>query len=345
MTVCLRQSIPAAAPYSRATLGGRPSAARDFALGVAAMFALWAQCFACGTAMAARPAAAAASVVMTRAQQIKRGLALRPVAARIYVRSATAYGRVLNPQHLGALGARLQAAQAREQAAAAALGQLAGQGAGPGDPPPGASRRLRAARARLGAEQEALRAALRTARARWGAALARAALQGTADFTALASGQAALVELLVPNGLDGVPAPEHLRLRPLDNSGKPVMAQLLSRSPRLIPPAPGAGFFYRAASAALQPGLRVVARLPLSSKRVSGVLIPKSAVTWADGHAWAYVQTAPTRFVRRAVPTDRPMPGGWFVAQGWRPGERVVVRGAAALAARAAQTVAPSMQP
>jgi len=48
---------------------------------------------------------------------------------------------------------------------------------------------------------------------------------------------------------------------------------------------------------------------------------------WATGKAWAYVQIDDQHFARRAVPTAIEAPGGWFVRQALRPGERVVVTG------------------
>jgi hypothetical protein len=46
---------------------------------------------------------------------------------------------------------------------------------------------------------------------------------------------------------------------------------------------------------------------------------------------WAYVQTAPTTFVRREVRNYRPVLAGWFVDEGFVAGDRIVAAGAAAL--------------
>jgi hypothetical protein len=61
------------------------------------------------------------------------------------------------------------------------------------------------------------------------------------------------------------------------------------------------------------------------------VVIPRGALLRRDSQVWAYVQKAPTTFVRREVKGYQPLPAGWFVPGGFAPGERVVTAGAAAL--------------
>lgn len=56
--------------------------------------------------------------------------------------------------------------------------------------------------------------------------------------------------------------------------------------------------------------------------------MPTDAVVWWQGRAWIYVQRDPTLFARRELATDSPVPGGWFIAQGISPDQRVVTKGA-----------------
>jgi hypothetical protein len=67
------------------------------------------------------------------------------------------------------------------------------------------------------------------------------------------------------------------------------------------------------------------------SSGTSGVVVPRSALLRRDSRVWAYVQTAPSTFLRKEVVGYRPSPAGWFVADGFAPGDRVVIQGAAAL--------------
>lgn len=56
--------------------------------------------------------------------------------------------------------------------------------------------------------------------------------------------------------------------------------------------------------------------------------MPKEAVVWWQGRAWIYMQRDAERFARRELPTDSPVPGGWFVADAISPDQRVVTKGA-----------------
>lgn len=78
----------------------------------------------------------------------------------------------------------------------------------------------------------------------------------------------------------------------------------------------------------LRAGDPVTAWLTPSQKPAQGIVVPRDAVVWHEGKAWVYVQSAANQFVRREVPTDRPMKDGWFTAAGLSANERIVVRGA-----------------
>jgi hypothetical protein len=79
-------------------------------------------------------------------------------------------------------------------------------------------------------------------------------------------------------------------------------------------------------------GEMLTAEIPnVAASAAAGVVLPRSALLRRDSHVWAYVQTAPTTFVRREVRNYRPVLAGWFVAEGFAGGDRIVAAGAAAL--------------
>jgi hypothetical protein len=82
--------------------------------------------------------------------------------------------------------------------------------------------------------------------------------------------------------------------------------------------------------ATLAVGQLLSAQLP-ASESATGVVLPRGALLRKGSQVWAYVQTAPTSFVRREVTGFRPLEAGWFVSTGFAAGERVVSAGAAAL--------------
>ena len=113
--------------------------------------------------------------------------------------------------------------------------------------------------------------------------------------------------------------------------GAVTEAQFVSPYPRLDPRIQGPSFLYLTAHhAGLAPGLNLLAQLPVGHL-LRGVTIPESSVVWWKGKAWAYQQLAPDKFARQQVETNMAVPGGWFVATGFSPRQKVVVRGAQAL--------------
>ena len=97
------------------------------------------------------------------------------------------------------------------------------------------------------------------------------------------------------------------------------------------------------------PGPTVLALLPTPSglsygERLSaavasgaplpGAVVPAAAVVLAGGEPWCFVLTDDDVFVRRRVALDRPLEDGYFHAESFAAGERVVIAGAGLLLAR-----------
>jgi len=112
----------------------------------------------------------------------------------------------------------------------------------------------------------------------------------------------------------------------VDAPGRP--ARYVSPAPQGDSTLPGATYFYIASADGLRAGMRVAARMHVSGKSQSGVIIPSVAVVWHGGKAWAYVREDNDTFVRKEVMTDNEVPGGWFDAGNFEAGDEVVVSGA-----------------
>ncbi|TAM48567.1 MAG: multidrug transporter [Acidobacteria bacterium] len=171
----------------------------------------------------------------------------------------------------------------------------------------------------------ALAAQTAAARQRWGAVVSGWLERGSSELEALLAQRLRLVQITLPPGTALPTAPATAIVRA---GGDAVSARLVSPAPRTDPQIQGASYYYAAPAApGLLPGAVVEAFLP-AGPAVKGVTVPAAAVVWWQGRAWVYLEEAPGRFVRRAVTTDAPVPGGWFVTAGVAAGSRVVVRGA-----------------
>jgi RND family efflux transporter MFP subunit len=87
-------------------------------------------------------------------------------------------------------------------------------------------------------------------------------------------------------------------------------------------------FSVEAGDIPLQPGMPIIAHLELPGEPRQGVSVPRSAVVRFGGSTWVYVKTDEEKLTRRPAPVDTATPEGWFVAEGLKPGDAVVVQGA-----------------
>ncbi|HUX23557.1 MAG TPA: hypothetical protein VMV87_02985 [Burkholderiales bacterium] len=282
------------------------------------------------------------TVELTRAQRTASGIETQTLRMIRFQPETRTHASVLDPGPLLQLRGQLRAAQVQTDAAraeAAASGReyrrlalLNSQGHTVSDKVTEAAHAAwETDRAHLQSAQAILSAARDTARSRWGGVLTGWALAARSpQLDALDSGQQALLSVALPrSGAMRSLAPT-IRVVVPATGGSEITAQLVSPSPLADPLTQSATYFYRAPRAGLRTGMRVEALSP-AGQALDGVTIPNSAVVWYANRPWAYVQSDATHFTRREITVDTPAPGGWFVAQGWRGGERVVVKGAALL--------------
>jgi len=138
-----------------------------------------------------------------------------------------------------------------------------------------------------------------------------------------------LARVDVPPGESVRRLPSTARIVAAEYEDWPLKGEVIARAP-VNPKLQGQSFILRvrAAGVPLRPGMSVTAYLESPGARLSGVVIPDSAVVWVGGAAWAYVKAAPNRFVRREVLTNRPAAKGWFTTVNFSPGDLVVIAGA-----------------
>jgi len=139
-------------------------------------------------------------------------------------------------------------------------------------------------------------------KARWGATITRWMRKDSAPLQALGAGRSRLLRLTLPLGqAPARPPPSASVVLP---GGTTVSITLVSQAPTTEPDLQGRTYYFLAKSELdrLSYGLRVTALVPHGPKRV-GVIVPDSAVVWAQGAAWLYVQADKTHFERRPVRT------------------------------------------
>jgi len=276
------------------------------------------------------------TVTVSLETQKMSGIEVAPLLKTTRPEETRAYGEALDPQELSDQIARLQDARAewlkaqaaqrasraeyrrqlqlfaadsntsaREEEAARAASEADAAGA-------------EAARLRLDAETKAVGRL-------WGDTIAAWVRDGSGTLDRIMRRDLVLVRVTVSQDTRQNPPAE---ISIATGGTESIPATFVSASPRADPKLQGASYFYLAPGhARLVPGLSVSAALP-RPETAAGVVVPADAVVWWQGKAWAYVQATDVKFVRREVPTDLAVPGGYLAVSGFQDGERVVVRGA-----------------
>lgn len=149
----------------------------------------------------------------------------------------------------------------------------------------------------------------------------------------LASLNAALVRVDLPAGAALPMPPAKARLFAPANEAELFEAEFIGPATSVEPEFQGQAFLYLTSQTnrRLAPGANLTAVLELPGGPLSGVVVPRAAVVRSEGHGWAFVQTGDDTFIRREVALTRPTSDGWFVAEGFKPGGKVVVTGAQVL--------------
>lgn len=163
---------------------------------------------------------------------------------------------------------------------------------------------------------------------RWGPVVSEWLLTDSDEFRRVLAYQDVLVQVTPPAG-GPFAAPPEVQVQTPD--GKLAAARFVSAYTQVDPRVQAPTYLYiTPAQVNLVQGMNVAALLPSGPER-TGVLIPTRAVVWWQGRAWAYIEQEAGKFARREVPTSNPVPEGWFVAAGFKPGEKIVTEGAQSL--------------
>jgi hypothetical protein len=282
--------------------------------------------------LAATPALAqsGAPVRLRAADQQKLGVEIAVLGAREIAQTEAAFIRVLDPAPLAALDADRTAAAA---AASASHNQLKRALKLAGEDQSASQQSVEAARAQAAADQSRLVLLSRRLTFEWGPEIAamtdpaRAAL-----LTDLVSGDAALLRADAPQRPNGIAGAVVIN----SDAGRAVtVSETLGFAGAADPRMQTIGLYAVArgeATAGLRPG-RVFNGGIETSRKTTGVVIPREASVRLDGAAWAYFQSGEETFERRELGGSTLIADGWFVAEGTKPGDRVVVKGAGSLLA------------
>jgi hypothetical protein len=275
-------------------------------------------------------------IQLAPAIQEQSGIRTALLTATTHQVEATAYGTVMDLQPLIELRARYAAAQAEHDASAAAASasgqEFARSRLLSHDNQNVSQKAFQATQAAYLADRAKREAAdlnLKNikglARQQFGDTLGNWGLDPhSPQVERLLTRQEVLLRITMPIG-DSVQTPATIAIAA--NNTQRFPASLISAAAQSDATVQGSAFIYRTA-ASIAAGTNIVAYMPTSNPNTQGFVIPANAVVWYGGQPWAYVQIDATHSVRRPIDQQSPADGGFFVAQGFKAGERIVVSGA-----------------
>ena len=275
-------------------------------------------------------------ITLDTATQVQSGLRVESLSSTRHRTETTAYGTVLDLQPLLDLRTRFMSTQADVDATKAAIAvsrqesernRILYQ-----DNQNVSLKTYQAAQAAYLADKAKMNVAQLTsenirgaARQQFGEPLGHWTLDPhSSQFEKLLNRREVLLRVSLPAG-DPIQAPNTIQIAA--NNTQRLPAYLVSPSPQNDPVIQGNAFIYRTA-APIAAETNIVAYLPTSSETTEDIFIPARAIVWYGGQPWAYVQIAPDRFARRPIAQHAPLNGGFFVSEGIKAGESVVVSGA-----------------
>jgi hypothetical protein len=235
-----------------------------------------------------------------------------------------AFGQVLDPAPLNALLTELAAARAAGSASSNELARLRTMEAQGNS----SARALQAAEAAAVRDQLAAQSAQDRLKLGWGRAIAESG-DLPALARALANLDAALFRMDLTPG-DTLKEPGSALVQSL--SGDSSEAQFLGLAPSVDPQFQARGFLFlvQPNPARFAPGQAVTGRLKAPGEPLAGVVIPRDAIVRTEGAGWVYVldKASSEAFTRTQVALDHPLESGWFVTEGVRAGDYLVIKGA-----------------
>jgi hypothetical protein len=304
------------------------------------MFAALATCLVMTTGVpaAAESAAGAAgtpagpkTITVDLAAQARFGVAIAILKGAAAPSGTTTTARVLDPSTLLKLDSELATAAASFTASRDEAQRTRKLFA---EDRTASARAVQAASVQEEADLQRVNEAHRQLALEWGGGVANLQAHRRADLlNELVNGRAELVRVEIPTGAPIPRAGSILEVRgsaATEVFAGAVLGTLPIADPRLQ--TRGVLVELKGDAARLPIGQMLSAEVPnVEAAGMDGVILPRGALLRRDARVWVYVQTTPTNFVRREVRDFRPAPSGWFVAEGFAPGDHVVATGAAAL--------------
>ncbi len=273
----------------------------------------------------------AGEVTLTPQQIEKIGLQTEAIKALDHAEETAGYGTVIAHEAIATGVAELATAEATAKQSNSALARTKRLSGTPGamsaDVEEGAAEKAAVDSAALTLAKQRLSSTYGQ-NPPWGKGGNQALLQG------MANGSVQLVRVTFPLGAVQGATPKTLRASRIGTIAGAKGWKLTSPWPAPADATvPGRSFFAVMHAKDVGEGERILVWAPTGAAQ-SGALVPSAAAIISDGKYWCYVEEKPGIYVRTQIDTAKPFEDGYFVTAGVKPGDKVVINGAAQLLAQ-----------
>jgi hypothetical protein len=259
------------------------------------------------------------------------GITTAPATAASWRQRVNGYGVVTPLDTIAQTDADVMTAQAAATQSAAAAARA--RSLSTGEEAAVSREVLETAQSKAAADTAALALARRKLEATFGRkAPWHDATSRQAIMARLASGRSVLVRVTFPLGSLDNETPPALQIARLGANPKSWTTSAIWEAPSDAT-IPGRDFYALLDGSDLAQNEHVTAAVSVGTAQ-AGVTVPAAALVYGESEAWVYIQTRPGTFLKTRIDTSKAMGDGYFVAQGVRAGQPVVVGGAGLLLAR-----------
>ncbi len=268
-------------------------------------------------------------VTVDAAEQGRLGVVVAKLSSTPAPSGTASTARVLDPGPLLTLDSELTAAEASLSASRAEAERTQKLFA---EDRTASAHAVETANSQAQADKQRVASARRRISLEWGDGIADLPpARRTALLNDLAQVRAELVRIELPQGAASPQVGSTVSVRVNADTAQ-LKAVVLGTLPAADPRLQTRGLLVelRGSEANLAIGSMLLALIP-GKEHTAGVLLPRSALIRKDSKVWAYVQATPTTFIRREVVGYQPVEDGWFVPNGFAPGDQLVTAGAASL--------------
>lgn len=152
----------------------------------------------------------------------------------------------------------------------------------------------------------------------WGNALTKLATEKNPSvlLQSLIDYKEVLVQITLPFDSAEPATNSNVLIAPTIASSQSAKAIYLSKSPNIAAVIQGKTYFYLANSNILRAGMQVKVSNLDSTSKLTGIVIPATAVIWYAGKPWVYRKTNDNQFDRLPINTDVEIDNGWFYHTG-----------------------------